>query len=99
MIGYMYEVQEENATELPIANHFFEPGDPGSLVNVAGAGMLGDGPDQEQAVAVIDAFLTPEIQTYFAETTFEYQLIEGVEPAEVEDLRGTLVLLAEVGAL
>ena len=113
---YRYEVEKEDQTDLPLANHFFEGGDPGSLVNVAGAGVLANGPDQEQAVAIIDAFLTPEIQSYFAETTFEYPLIDGVEPAEdlrplsevnspeidlsdLDDLQGTLELLAEVGAL
>lgn len=113
---YMYEVQQEDATELPLRNHYFEGGDPGALVNVAGVGVLANGPDQEQALAVIDAFLTPDIQTYFAESTFEYPLIEGVEPAaelvpladirspdidlsDLDDLQGTLELLAEVGAL
>jgi iron(III) transport system substrate-binding protein len=113
---YKYEVQKEDNTTLPIENHFFADGDPGSLVNVAGVGVLANGPDQEQALAIVDAFLTPDIQAYFAETTFEYPLIEGVEPAaelkpldeiespdidlsDLDDLQGTLELLAEVGAL
>ncbi len=113
---YLYEVQKEDNTELPIANHFFDGGDPGSLVNVAGVGVLANGPDQEQAQAIVDAFLTPDIQTYFAETTFEYPLIEGVAAApelrpldevaspdidlsDLDDLQGTLELLAEAGAL
>ena len=113
---YMYEVQKEDGTDLPIDNHYFDGGDPGSLVNVAGAGVLANGPDQEQAVAIIDAFLTPKTQAYFAEMTFEYPLIEGVETADglkpldevespdidlsdLDDLQGTLELLAEVGAL
>lgn len=113
---YMYEVQKEDATELPVQNHYFDGGDPGSLVNVAGVGVLASGPDQEQAIAIVDAFLTAPIQQYFAETTFEYPLIAGVEPAaelkpldevqspdidlsDLDDLQGTLELLAEVGAL
>lgn len=112
---YKFEIEAEEGP-LPIDNHYFEGGDPGSLVNVAGVGVLASGPDQEQALAIVDAFLTPEIQTYFAETTFEYPLIEGVPTAEalrpldeiqspdldlsdLDDLQGTLEMLAEVGAL
>lgn len=112
---YKYEIEAEEG-ELPIENHFFDGGDPGSLVNIAGVGVLANGPDQEQALAFVDAFLSPEIQTYFAEATFEYPLIEGVSPDEalrpledvespdldltdLDDLQGTLELLAEVGAL
>lgn len=112
---YKFEIEAEEG-DLPIENHYFDGGDPGSLVNVAGVGVLANGPDQEAALAIVDAFLTPEIQAYFAEMTFEYPLIEGVETAEglvplsevespdidlsdLDDLQGTLELLAEAGAL
>lgn len=113
---YRYEVEKEDGVELPLENHYFEGGDPGSLVNVAGAGVLANGPDQEAALAIVDAFLTSDIQTYFAESTFEYPLIDEVPEAEglvplaevqspdidlsdLDDLQGTLELLAEVGAI
>lgn len=77
---YKYEIEAEEG-ELPIENHYFEGGDPGSLVNVAGVGVLANADDPDAALALVEAFLTPEIQEYFAETTFEYPLVEGVEPA------------------
>lgn len=112
---YKYEIEAEEG-ELPIENHYFETGDPGSLVNVAGVGVLANADDPDAALALVSAFLTPEIQEYFAETTFEYPLIEDVEPAadlrpldevgspdidlsNLDDLQGTLEMLAEVGAL
>lgn len=112
---YKFEIEAEQG-ELPIENHYFEGGDPGSLVNVAGVGVLANGPDQEAAMAYVDAFLTTEIQTYFAEMTSEYPLVEGVDTAEglvplsevdspdidlsdLDDLEGTLELIAESGAL
>lgn len=79
---YLYEIKQEEGDDFPIANHFFSAGDPGSLVNVAGVGLLASAPDVEQGLAVIDALLSTEAQTYFAEKTFEYPLIEGVPTAE-----------------
>ncbi|MDQ4044439.1 MAG: iron ABC transporter substrate-binding protein [Chloroflexota bacterium] len=79
---YMYEVQAEEGEELPIANYYFPNGDVGSLINVAGAAVLQDAPDQEQALAMLDCLLSQDAQQYFADTTFEYPLIEGVEPVE-----------------
>jgi iron(III) transport system substrate-binding protein len=79
---YMYEIQAEEGTTLPIANHFFEAGDVGSLVNVAGVGILKDAEHAEQATAFVDYLLSDAGQTYFAERTFEYPLIEGVPTAE-----------------
>jgi iron(III) transport system substrate-binding protein len=78
---YLYEVQAEEG-ELPIANHFFAAGDPGSLVNVAGAGILTTAAHAEQAQIFVDYLLQTTAQEYFAEHTFEYPLIEGVEIAE-----------------
>ena len=78
---YKYEIQAELGQELPVENYFFPDGDVGSLVNVTGVGILEGSPNQEQALAIVDCFLLAEAQTYFAETTFEYPLIEGVAPA------------------
>lgn len=78
---YLYEISAEEG-ELPVANHFFPAGDPGSLINVAGAGII-EGTDQaEQALATLRALLAEPAQRYFAEETFEYPLAAGVEPVE-----------------
>ena len=52
------------------------------MVNVAGVGVVVDAEDAEQAFALVDYFLSEPAQTYFAEQTFEYPLIEGVPIAE-----------------
>ena len=75
---YLYEVQKEDGVTLPLANHFFAAGDPGSLINVAAVGILKDAPDADRALAFLEYLLTPEAQTYFAEETYEYPLIEGI---------------------
>ncbi len=113
---YLYEVQEQDKQTYPLANHFFAEGDPGSLINVAGVGVLEDADNPEQALAMVDYLLSHEAQEYFAKETFEYPVIEGVELAEgltpledlpspeidlsdLNDLQGTLALLAEVGII
>lgn len=78
---YKWEIQKEEGTELPVENHYFPGGDIGSLVNVAGVAILKDSPDQDAALAMVDYLTRSEAQTYFAETTFEYPLIDGVAPA------------------
>jgi iron(III) transport system substrate-binding protein len=63
----------------PAANHFFGAGDPGALVNVAGAGILTTAPHAEAALEFVEFLLTDESQEYFAEETFEYPLVAGIE--------------------
>ena len=78
---YLYEIQQEEG-ELPIANYFFPGGDIGSLVNVAGVGILDGAENAEQAAAFVDYLLSPAAQEYFAQETSEYPLIEGVPTVE-----------------
>lgn len=74
----------------PAANHFFSAGDPGALVNVAGAGVLTTAGNPVAAHAFLEFLLSDESQAYFAEETFEYPLVAGV-PADPK-----LVPLAEI---
>jgi iron(III) transport system substrate-binding protein len=54
-------------------------GDPGALVNVAGVGVIVTTDAGEEAQQFVDFLLSEEGQTYFAEETKEYPLIDGVE--------------------
>ncbi len=62
------------------ANHFMTDGDPGALVNVAGAGILNTAENDEAARELVAFLLSEQAQEYFASETKEYPLIEGVEP-------------------
>ena len=75
---YLMRQLAEQGDSFPVRNHFLPGGDPGSLVNVAGAGILSSAPNPAAAQAFVDFLLTPESQTYFATETHEYPLIDGI---------------------
>lgn len=78
---YRYEISAEEGTEIPVQNHFFAGGDVGSLINVAGVGILATAANAPQAQAFVNALLSAGAQTYFAQQTFEYPLAANVEPS------------------
>ena len=113
---YLYRFLQEEGEGFPARNHFLPSGGPGSLVMVAGAGVLASSERQETAQRFLNFLLSPEAQGYFATQTFEYPLVEGVsihselqplselnapsiDLADLADLRGTVTILNEVGAL
>jgi iron(III) transport system substrate-binding protein len=78
---YLMRQLQEQGESFPVRNHFLDGGDPGSLVNVAGAGILTSAANPPAAQAFVDFLLSPESQAYFATETSEYPLIDGV-PAD-----------------
>ena len=55
-------------------------GDPGSIVNVSGAGLVSSGEQDEDALKFIEFLVSPTAQQYFVDETFEYSLVEGIDP-------------------
>lgn len=82
---------------------FTEPGDAGSLVNVAGAGVLKPSIADADSLAFIDYLLSKPIQKAFVEKTKEYALVPGVAQvpglAALESLKGPDVNLADLADL
>ena len=66
--------------DAPAANYFLTDGDPGALVNVAGAGILSTAANDEAARQLVDYLLSTQAQEYFASETKEYPLAAGAEP-------------------
>ena len=83
---YVLEAAAKEGADYPVGVGFAKAGDPGSLVNVAGAGILKSSDKQDGAVQLVDYLLGDESQRFFAEKTFEYPLVgslpspEGVPP-------------------
>jgi iron(III) transport system substrate-binding protein len=77
---YKFEVEAEDGS-LPIANHYFEPGDPGSFVNTAGVGILASAEHADAARMFIDYVTGEEGQNWVATETWEYPVAPGFEPS------------------
>ena len=60
------------------ANYYFPNGDLGSLINVAGVGVIAGSGQEDAALAVTTFLLGEQAQTYFADTTAEYPVAAGV---------------------
>ena len=54
---YLYLLKEEQPNA-PVANHFLKPGDPGALVNVAGAGVIEGTGEQRLAERFVEFLLS-----------------------------------------
>jgi iron(III) transport system substrate-binding protein len=98
---YVAEAQAEDP-DYPVKVHF-PPKDLGSLINVAGVGVLATSKHKEQAIAFVREMLSTEAQRYFADSSKEYPLIEGVAPAKeltpIEDIPSPDIDLAKLGDL
>jgi iron(III) transport system substrate-binding protein len=77
---YLLRFLAEQGESFPVRNHFMSGDDPGALVNTAGVGVLASSDSEENARRFIEFMLEEESQQYFAEETFEYPLVEGVDP-------------------
>lgn len=77
---YVAQAVAEEGEDYPVAVFYPPGGDPGSLVNVAGAGVLASSEKQEMALDFIRYMLSETGQTYFVEQTKEYPVVEGIEP-------------------
>lgn len=103
LINHYYWFQKaaevgEDAMNAQIA--YTAPKDPGSLVNIAGAGITTTGAQDPSAERFIAWLLTPEIQQWFVDNTSEYPLLpevavqEGMPP--LDTLRGPDLELAQL---
>ena len=75
---YLYRFLAEEGDDFPARNYHPRAGGPGSLVMVAGAGVLDASDNKELATKFVEFLLSTVAQQYFAGQTFEYPLVEGV---------------------
>lgn len=75
---YLYGFLAENP-DFPAKNYYFPAGDPGALINVAGAGVVNTSDKPGLAQRLILYLLGREAQQYFADQTFEYPLVPGID--------------------
>jgi iron(III) transport system substrate-binding protein len=77
-LGELAKEQGVSPDSLNAKLYFFPNGDPGALVNVAGVGVLKNAADDADAQAFVDYLLDQKAQSYFAEQTNEYPVVDGV---------------------
>jgi iron(III) transport system substrate-binding protein len=80
---YWYQMQAERGVENMRAKLYFtQPGDPASIVNVSGAGILKAQSYDLDAYELLSYLVSDKGQQYFVETTYEYPLVPGIAPPE-----------------
>ena len=77
---YLYRFLAEEGEDFKARNWFTPEADPGSVVLVAGAGVLRESDNREAAIKFLEFMLSSVGQQFFATQTHEYPLIEGVIP-------------------
>ncbi|MDA0256161.1 MAG: iron ABC transporter substrate-binding protein [Chloroflexi bacterium] len=75
---YLHRFLAEEGDGFGARNHYTAPGDAGTLVNVAGAGILASSRNEAAAQRLLEFLLGEAAQRYYAEETFEYPLLPGV---------------------
>lgn len=75
---YVYEFQNENGGNFGAEDFNFPTPGAGSIINVAGMGILDTATHRAAAETFLDYMLSAEAQDYFAEQTIEYPLLPGV---------------------
>ncbi len=98
---YWYrKAAEVGDDQLNVRVAFTEPGDPGTLVNVAGACVVAPSDNTAGAQELLTWMLSDETQQWFVENTFEYPLTPGVAGPDgapaIEEVQGPDIPLAEL---
>ena len=88
---YLHRFIAEDGEDFLARNHYMRSGGPGSLVMVAGAGLLETAENRDNGLKFLRFMLSKVAQQYFAGQTFEYPLVDGVK------VNRLLVPLGQIG--
>jgi len=80
---YLWGFIKDQGEGFKARNHYTAANDPGSLVNVAGVGILKNAKHEQSARALVEFLLSEQAQKYFADETYEYPLVANV-PADAQ---------------
>ena len=75
---YLNRFLAEEGEDFGARNYYTGPGDIGTLVNVAGAGVLRSSDSPDEAQQLLRFMLSEAAQRHYAEVNSEYPLVEGV---------------------
>ena len=74
---------EQQAAAKKVLPFFPNQGDRGTHMNISGGGVLKNSPNPENAKKLLEFLLTKEAQEHIVNNTFEYPMIEGIEPHDL----------------
>ena len=80
---YLFRFLAEQGESFTARNYHPRSGGPGSLIMVAGVGILSSSTNKSNAENFIDFMLSPVAQQYFASQTFEYPLVSDVKVSQL----------------
>ena len=80
---YLYRFIQENGEDFAARNYYLTDGGPGSLIMVAGAGILETSENKNNAEKFLRFMLSTVAQQYFAGQTYEYPLVDGVNTSRL----------------
>ena len=74
---------EQQAAAKKVLPFFPNQGDRGTHMNISGGGVLKNAPNPANAKKLLEFLLTKEAQSHIVNNTFEYPMIDGVEPHDL----------------
>ena len=74
--------EQQNAAKKVIP-FFPNQSERGTHINISGGGILKNSPNPENARKLLEFLLTKEAQTHIVQNTFEYSILDNVEPHEL----------------
>jgi len=77
---YLYRFLAEQGDSFTARNYFFPTGGAGSMINIAGVGIVDTARNVDAAMHFVEYLASTEAQRYFAEETNEYPLSDGSIP-------------------
>lgn len=77
---YLYRFLAEEGEDFAARNYYFPNPNAGSMINIAGVGILDTAANREAAETFVNYLLSPAAQQYFLEETSEYALIDADLP-------------------
>jgi iron(III) transport system substrate-binding protein len=80
--------EEQKAAAKKVRPFFPNQDDRGTHMNISGAGIIKTAPNKANAIKLLEFLLTKEAQEHIVDNTYEYPIIEGVEPHELVQAMG-----------
>ena len=80
---YLHRFLAEHGDDFGARNLFLKDGGPGSLIMVAGAGILATAQNSDNADKFVRFLVSQVAQQYFAGSIYEYPLVEGIKKSRL----------------